>query len=172
MIKIKEFNDYDFKITWKLLYLGYRGNDVFANQLSVSDILNYAIEQLENEACDELVCELASEYERNTENIANLLKELAEKEDSNENLESRKWRALIVAKELATKNDNFINGLLSLGDLWIQLGFPKDSPHVFQGKDNNIAPEEYYTEENYCKIYEEHIAWLNNEIQFIKYNQN
>ena len=172
MIKIREFKDYNLKITWKLLYLGYKGNDVFKDELDVSDILSYAIEKLEDEDCDELVYDLASEYESNTDKIDNILRKLSEKEDANEKLELRKWRVLIVAKELVTKNDNFVNGLLSLGNLWIKLGFPEDSPHVFQGKDNNISPEEYYTEENYQNIYEEHLHWLNKEIEFIRYNES
>ena len=36
-----------------------------------------------------------------------------------------------------------------LGDIWAYLEFPPDSPHVFQGINNEITPEEYYTMQNY-----------------------
>lgn len=171
MTNIKEIEKLNFKITWKLLYLGFSGSNVFANQLLASDIIDYAIEQLENSDCDDIVCELAGEYNNNTENISNLLKKLAEKEKSDENLELRKWQSIIVAKEIENKNKNPIEGLINLGDIWIHLDFPEDSPHIFQGRNNNITPMQYYTDENYNKIYENHQRWLKNEIDFIIKNQ-
>lgn len=171
MIKIQEFKKNNFKTTWKLLNIGFKGSDIFANQLYSNDILEYAIEKLETDECDDLVCELASEYANNTEGIDSLLKQLSRKEDTDESLELRKWRVVIVAQEITNKKDNCINGLMSLGDLWISMGYPEDSPHIFQGRENSITPEQYYTDENYCKIFEQHIAWLKKEIEFIHNNQ-
>ena len=54
----------------------------------------------------------------------------------------------------------------------MKLGFPEDSPHIFQGRNNNITPEEYYTQENYDYLYEKHIEWLQKEIKSIKCNQS
>lgn len=170
MIKIKEFKDYNLKVTWKLLYLGFRGDTLFKDQFSANDILDYAIEQLESENCDKLVYELANEQESDSEEISKLLEKLSINENLNE-LELRKLRAVIMLKHLAVKNKNFINGLMELGDLYIQLNFPKDSPHIIQGRNNNITPDQYYTKENYDNLYKKHLLWLKNEIKFIQQNQ-
>lgn len=171
MIKIEEFKKYDFKTTWKLLNIGFKGSNIFANQLYPNDILEYAIEKLEANDCDDLVCELASEYENNTEEIDSLLRQLSCKEDTDESLELRKWRVVFVAQEIANKKDNCIDGLISLGDLWINMGYTEDSPHIFQGRENSITPEQYYTDKNYCNIFEHHIEWLKKEIEYIQNNQ-
>jgi hypothetical protein len=168
---ITQFKNYNFTITWKLLYLGFKGSAEFGSQLSTNDILNYAIEKLEDNCDDKLICDLAIEREDNTAGIVCILKKLADREDTDMTVELRKWRVLTVANELKTKNDNFIDGLVSLTDLWITLNYPEDTPHIFQGRNNSITPEEYYTEENYCMLYEKHIKWLNAEIKFIKSKQ-
>jgi hypothetical protein len=60
---------------------------------------------------------------------------------------------------------------MSLFDFWAQLDYPIDSPHVIQGRGNNITPEEYYTQENYDNIYNMHVDWLKKEIKYILDNQ-
>lgn len=47
------------------------------------------------------------------------------------------------------------------------LDFPEDSPHIFQGRDNNITPEQYYTEQNYSYLFDEHVRWIKNEIALV-----
>lgn len=172
MIKIEDFRKYNFKITWKLLNIGFKGSDIFANQLQPSDVLEHAIEKMEAYECDELVCELASEYVKNTETIDSLLRQLSNREHTDESLELRKWRVVFVAQKVKEKNDNCINGLMDLGDLWIHMGYPEDSPHIFQVRDNSITPEQYYTDENYSKLFERHIIWLEKEVEFINDNQS
>jgi len=90
---------------------------VFRDQLLVEDILSFAIEKLEGDNYDETVCELASEYEDNIDKIDYLIKKLATDEDSDFNLELRKWRAIFIAKEIEDKSDNLIDGLMHLGEI-------------------------------------------------------
>lgn len=59
MIKLTDFKKYGFHITWKLIYIGFRGNEIFKYNLNAKDVINYAIEQIENNIDDDLVYELA-----------------------------------------------------------------------------------------------------------------
>ena len=89
-------------------------------------------------------------YETETEEINKILKKLSLKEKTTFNLEFRKWRIIYVINTIKNidKND-YISGLIELGDLWEKLGYPQDTPHIIQGRFNTFTPEEYYTEENY-----------------------
>ncbi len=79
---------------------------------------------------------------------------MADEENSQDELEDRKLRAVLVSKYLKEKNSNCIDGLMGLTDLWIELGCLSDSPHIMQGKDNKINPIEYYTDDNYNYLFE------------------
>ena len=78
----------------------------------------------------------------------------------------------MVAKRIEKKNPSYIDGLMELSDLWIELEFPNDSPHIFQGRENNITPQEYYTKQNYDKLFSKHKEWLKNEINYVLSNQS
>lgn len=77
MIKLNNFKQYGFYITWKLINIGFRGNDIFKYNLEARDIINYAIEKIENNSEDNLIYELASMYETETEEINKILKKLS-----------------------------------------------------------------------------------------------
>ena len=76
MIKLNDFKQYGFYVTWKLIDIGFRGNDIFKYNLEARDIINYAIEKIENNSEDNLIYELASMYETETEEINKILKKL------------------------------------------------------------------------------------------------
>lgn len=117
MIKIENFIDYGFLVTWKLISIGFKGSDMFKNQLGVNDILDYAILKMQEDNCEELVYELACEYPGNVNEIDDLLKVLAKDECSDEYLEFRKWRIICVSKKLQCKNENLIYGLMELAEI-------------------------------------------------------
>lgn len=172
MMKLNEFRKYNFCITWKLIDIGFRGSDIFKNELQPNDILDYAVTRLENSDCDSLICQLASEYVDNIDEINKILRTLAIKEPSNKEIELKKWRVIFVARTINKKNCNIIDGLMELGDLWIKFGFPEDSPHTFQGRHNSITPEQFYRKDNYDRIFQKHIQWLQEEISYIQRNQS
>jgi hypothetical protein len=167
MMKIKDFKKVGFKITWKLINIGFSENGTFKDMLDVNDILDYARNMLGEGTLDEHVLELASEYSDSIDNIKDILNELSEDESSDYELEYRKWRVMYLSQNLIFNEKNFVNGLMELNDLWIFLDYPEDSPHIFQGRNNEITPQQYYTEENYKKLYEKNLLWLNNEIKDI-----
>ena len=171
MIKISELEKIGLKITWKLLYLGYSGYSDFGKQISAGDIIAFAIDQLVPDNCNNDICELASSYESEDEDILRILHQLSMNEKSNNKFELRKSMSSIMSNALKTKDPNYIDGLMELTDLWIELGYPLDSPHVIQGRENNMSTHDYYTEENYEKLYHKNIHWLKTELAYLRMNQ-
>lgn len=166
MIKIEDIRKLNLLITWKLLYQG-----ICEKQLEVEEVIAYAIEKLEKGDTRKEICELAGAYVSEQEEIFDLLCELAEQENSQIDFEARKMRAVIVSNVLRTKEDNCINGLMNLTDLWIGLGCPNDAPHIIQGRGNDITPMEYYTVENYNFLYKKNIEWLSKELEYLREKQ-
>ncbi len=166
MIKLENIKKLGLSITWRLLYKG-----ICEKQLNAEDVIDYAIEKLEAGDSRIEVCELAGSYVDEQEDIRSLLCKLVEQENTQDDFEDRKIRAVIVSNALRTKDNNCINGLMNLTDLWIGLGYPSDSPHIIQGKDNNMTPKEYYTIENYNLIYEKNVEWLKKELEYLRINQ-
>lgn len=162
MIKLIEFKNIGFKITWKLLKIGFKGEKQFSNMLSSNEIIDYAISQLDSNH-DEDLLDLASSKPNEIEDINMSLDKLAQKEKSDYSVEYRKWQLLYVTKNMPKKDEEFITGLCELGDIWAYLDFPSESPHIFQGRDNNITPTEYYTSDNFLTLYNKHIEWLEKE---------
>lgn len=172
MIKLTDFKKYGFHITWKLIYIGFRGNEIFKYNLNAKDVINYAIEQIENNIDDDLVYELACMYETEIEEIEKILENLSLREQTVFNLEFRKWRVIYIVNTINNINKtNYISGLIELGNLWEKLGYPEDIPHIIQGRFNMITPEEYYTEDNYKFLLMKHEKWIVSEIKFILKNQ-
>jgi|AKYZ01.1.fsa_nt_gi Uncharacterized protein conserved in bacteria (DUF2247). len=167
MIKIEDFRELELKITWRLLDIGFMGSETFRNELSSQEIIDYAIFE-SNSNNDEDVFDLACEYSENIDKVESYLKNLVSKESTSNEIEFRKWRVVYVKKQLIKPNTDFINGLIELGDIWAKFNFPEDSPHIFQGRNNDITPEQYYTEENYKKLLNKHFIWVSDEITKLK----
>lgn len=171
MIKIVDIQKLNLTVTWTLLYLGFCDNSIYGGQLSSDDVIKYAMSQIEEDNCDDLVCELAGSYASEKEDICKILKILMQKEGKDRVIEGRKIRAVLVSDVLKLKNDNYINGLMDLSDLWIRLGYPDDSPHVFQGRNNTVNVNDYYSESNYNFLFKHHMSWLKKELQYLQERQ-
>lgn len=167
MIKLIEFKKIGFKITWKLLNIGFKNEEKFSNMLSANEIINYAISLLDSNNNEDLL-DLASSRPDEIESINMILTKLAEKEKSDYSIEYRKWQLLYVIRNMPKKDEEFIAGLCQLGDIWAYLDFPNESPHIFQGRNNNIIPNEYYTSDNFLTLYNKHIDWIEKETKQIK----
>ncbi|HBC31433.1 MAG TPA: DUF2247 domain-containing protein [Clostridiales bacterium] len=164
MIRINDFIEKGFKVSWTLLNIGFNGSQKFKKQLDGQDIIKYAITKMEagDESADVVL--LASSHCANTEEINELLSKLSKSEKVECDKEYRKWRVIYILKHLPNTEDDCIQGLIELGDIWASLDFPDDSPHIFQGRNNSITPNEYYTQENYISLLERHRMWLDKEI--------
>lgn len=160
MINLEDIKKLKLKITWKLLYVC-----ICEEQIHTESIIKYAVEKIQEGDERIEVFELAGAYAEEKEYICDLLLQLIENEDTLLELEKRKLRVVLLAKRLGKKNDNYIDGLMELSDSWIELGYPKDSPHIIQGRGNNIAVKDYYTQEFYDFLYERNVKWLKKEIK-------
>ncbi len=163
MMTLECIKQFGLPITWRLLSIA-----ICDGYLQREDAIAYAIEQLEAGNGQIAVCELASTYPSEKDDISVLLKRLAAQEDTTNELEWRKLRAVIVNEALKEKKENCVDGLISLTELWISLGCPSDSPHVIQGQNNSIAPKDYYTDQNYDLLYEKNAKWLKRELEFLR----
>lgn len=165
MIKIADIKELKLNITWRMLYRG-----LLEKQIPISEIVEYAMEQLEKGDDRIEICELAGSSDNDLEDIMNILYELADEEKSQDDLEDRKLRATRVNNFLKDKYSNCIDGLMGLTELWLELGYTTDSPHIIQGKDNSISPVEYYTDANYNYLYEKNKYWLEDEVNYLIQN--
>jgi hypothetical protein len=163
MIGISKFAKYGLKVTWTLLDIGYNGKSVLGQQFLGSEIISYALSALIDGDKSLDVAFLASLQRSEEDEIGPVLTKLSALENLDVSVEFRKIRSVFVAEQLM-EFDDFVYGLVQLGEIWIDLGFPAGSPHVFQGKDNNITPQEYYTRNNYLYLLDRHRAWLDIEI--------
>jgi len=168
MRKLENIKIKGFCITWKLIDLGYKGCDYFQNELSTREIIDYAISiMMDDENTDNIITDLACEYETQEDKVDRYVKQLAEKENTEYDLEYRKWRVLYVMQNLPNPEMEFINGLIELGDIWAKFDFPSDSPHVYQSRQNDMTPEQYYTQENFSKLLSKHKEWIDSEVNHI-----
>ncbi len=168
MMKISDIKQKGFKITWKLLDIGFRGSELFAGELLEKDIIEYAISQLEVSGDDSQIVELSCIQENESDEINMTLHKIAVGESTNYDFELRKWRAMYVLYHIGLQQSDCVQGLISLGDIWAKLDFPDDSPHVYQGRFNSIRPEDYYTDEFYQELYQKNMDWLENEMKYIQ----
>lgn len=76
MIKIADIKELKLNITWRMLYRG-----LLEKQISINEIAEYAMEQLEKDNRIE-ICELAGSRDYDLEDIMNNLYELANEEKS------------------------------------------------------------------------------------------
>lgn len=169
MIKINDFVKNKFAVNWNTILLGWLGFDNILNQLEAKDIIEYAIQMLNDENKNEDLLYLAGLNNQEKDEITTTLKSIANKEKNIDiNIETRKWRLLLLKHRIKTLSNDPLSGLIELTDFWAQFNFPKDSPHTIQGVENNISPNEYYTEKNYKRILEKHYNWLKDEQDYIK----
>ncbi|EGO63606.1 DUF2247 family protein [Acetonema longum] len=166
MIKILELmQSTKLKVNWTTILVGWKGFGKFSRQFSSKDVIDYAVEVASNDDKQpEETWELAGLNNSESENITGLLERLSQKEEHKEQDEFRKWRA-ILTKQLLTKLPNdYLEGLIAITDFWDKFQFPDDSPHIVQGRNNEISPTEYYSQENYLKLIEAHKRWVDDEI--------
>lgn len=159
MIKLEDFEKNGFKITWKSLYICFNDSNY---SLSPVEIINYATLLLKDQVDKTIACLAACQIDE-TDYIKQYLEMLSQTENSNYDIEEKKVRLVYVIKNMPNQNIDYITGLIELGNIWSSLDFPKDSPHIFQGRNNTISPNDYYTRDNYNYLYQKHLEWIEKE---------
>lgn len=158
----------NLQITWKTIFIGFTGGAFLQKQITKSDISEYLVYKLDITEDNYLPFSELLSVEKNDNDFYFLLESYAKSDMSDDNLQVRKWRTVIVKEALEKlPKDDFTEGLFDLMDLWVSLGMPKDCPHIIQGRGNNLSPSEFYTMEQYLTAIENNKKWLANEIEVI-----
>jgi len=149
------------KITWEIIREGWQGPADLIRIITIEDVHDMADREIlkANEEELEVLSELS--LSKNELDIGELLSHLAPAISSKA---KRIWIAALLHSKLANLGTEYFHGLIELTDFWLQFDFPEDSPHIVQGRGNNISPQDYYTAENFHKILELHKQWLQSEI--------
>ena len=178
MKKLENFVELGLNVTWKLIDIGFKGEEnnkftfYFKNNLSAKNVIDYAISLMQKcKNIDDNIFELACENEKNEYEVNNYVKKLAQNENTEYDVELKKWQILYILNHLpdADKAEiDFGRGLVELTEIWVSLACPSNFPNIFQGVNNDLAPEEYYSPGNYEKFRCELVEWISDEIQRIK----
>lgn len=172
MNKLIKMSYLGLKVTWKVITIGLYGAEYISPQISKDDILEYLNKLLvfEDSEADDiilLICE-----DKNSPEFDKILNSLANNENSDFSLQLRKWRAYLLNELLNNLSQNCLQGLLELTEFWVSFGIPKDCPHVIQGYNNNLSSDEYYIQPMYNRLKKKNQKWLDNEISYLKANEN
>ncbi|MBP1903695.1 hypothetical protein J2Z32_000307 [Paenibacillus turicensis] len=166
MIPLHLFQKNKVPITWTSLLIGIEGPGKFEKLLETQEVINYAIEYMDlNEDYPNEVLELASAYRNECELVEKLLRDLSSREGVNREDELKKWIIILLIETLSELPENPLYGLIVLTEFWEKFDYPDYSPHTIQGKDNEIKPEEYYTQAYYENCVNKHKEWIDKMIR-------
>lgn len=153
-----------FRVSWTSLLAGWRGFGSLRRLVTIPDISQFALEQLENTPSENAeLAQLASISQADEDLVDSYLAKLASREGIDYQCEVRKWVVCLLEKELRELPTDPLYGLLKLTEFWGALDFPDYSPHQVQGRGNSLTPREYYTNENYARAVEKHWEWIEQE---------
>ena len=165
MITLEDFKNNNLKINWKVIDIACLGSEIFKNELSYDDIISFSLEEFDEK--NKLILRIVASDRDEYQEMGYLVQELANIEKSEYKLAFEKWKLVYIKKNFPKLNKNVIQGLIELNDLWVKFDFPEDSPYILQGVINNISPQEYYTEENYIYLYNRHLKWIREKIDYL-----
>lgn len=167
-----------FSVNWTTILLGWKGTGAlspwperwaeFPPMLTIEEVLDYANERLvsscdatEEELLIGLVC--LDTHTASREDVLAYITKLSKLNDSNPVLEGRKWRVISLDRVLKDLPSDSLYGLIALSEFWQSFGFPSDSPHEIQGRENTKSPEDYYDDANYQRLVTLHQTWIEKE---------
>lgn len=165
MIKLEQFSENKISVNWTTIVIGWYGPGKFIRQLNEQDIIDYAINLIENGDNQQEVLMLASCSEKDSYEIEELINKLSNGEIVNKEVEERKWQTIMLINLLNNLNDKPTYGLIEITEFWEKFSYPENSPHVVQGLYNNITPYEYYSKVNFDTVINMHKQWIENQLE-------
>ncbi|EHK9412179.1 DUF2247 family protein [Enterococcus faecalis] len=166
---IDEFKKNAISFSWSELKIGRFGysDDNFYLQGRINDdyVMAYTLDYLSKNENEEnsFLWELGSlSLSYDETEVYDLLDSIT---NSDEDLQAYyKWRWILVNNLLnEIKCMDTINALLEISEFWLDLQSPFDMPYQYQGINNDMTPEYFYTEEHLSKVILEHKEWLISE---------
>lgn len=165
-----EFKKHNIPFSWneiKIGRFGYSDNDFYLQSMLDDDfVMEYILDYLsknENEE-DSYIWELGSLPSPYNENEMHKLLDLIENSNEKDLLSYYRWRWILVNNllERIIKED-YVNALLEISEFWLDLKSPIDMPYQYQGVENKLNPQEFYTEKHLSKVILGHKKWLEDE---------
>ncbi|MGX7263501.1 DUF2247 family protein [Enterococcus crotali] len=172
---IDEFKKNDISFSWNELKVGrfgYSDNKFYLQGILDDEfVMKYTLDYLtknENEE-NSYVWELASLFSPYDENEIYKLLDLIEDFNEKDLMSYYRWRWILVNNLLKKILDkNYVNALLEISEFWLDLRSPIDMPYQYQGVENKLTPQEFYTEEHLSKVISDHKKWLEDEREKLK----
>ncbi len=158
MITIKNIEELKIPITWTLLYVG-----LIEKYLTTNDVIDYATCLVEQGIENEDLYELIGAYPEDKEYIFSLLRRLGKNENDKRDIEKLLF-LIHVNNVFGPKQEDYIEGLIEIIDINSMLDDFIDHPFVVPGRNNNVNAKEYFTLDNYTKIYLKGKMWLEKQI--------
>ena len=154
-----------FKISWNLIVIGLYGHDEIPPLITRLDIVNYLDSMLTDvdEQTDNMIA-LICEKDDNTK-FDKLLEEFASRDNSNIDIQKRKWRAYLLKNLIDNISEDSLQGLLELMDFWVSMGIQPNCPQAFPNSNNKESIQEYFTQASYEFYLNKNREWLDEEIQ-------
>jgi hypothetical protein len=70
------------------------------------------------------------------------------------------WSVVLLEKLLSELPEDPVAQLTALSSFWAVLRYPPFSPHVVQGRDDAMAPEDYYAATHAAEVLRRHVTWV------------
>lgn len=165
MNKLLVLKKMGFKISWNLIVIGLYGHDEIPPLITRLDIVNYLDSMLTDvdEQTDNMIA-LICEKDDNTK-FDKLLEEFASRDNSNIDIQKRKWRAYLLKNLIDNISEDSLQGLLELMDFWVSMGIQPNCPQAFPNSNNKESIQEYFTQASYEFYLNKNREWLDEEIQ-------
>jgi hypothetical protein len=162
---LKILQDAGFAVRWGTVLVGWIGPPQFPRLVEAQDVVSFAIDQISDEqiGSDKDILELAGLIGTEYDEIPAYLRRLAAREKFKFDWELRKWRFILLKQALDGLPDDPIYGPIRLTEFWSKFDFPADSPHIVQGRGNDIEPQDYYAPETFNVLLKRHYRWLQEE---------
>jgi len=172
MTKLNILKNMGFKISWKLISIGLFGYDEIPILLNHNDVIEHLNDLLTNidNPTDNIIA-LFIEKD-NLAKFNTVLTEFASKDNSDIDLQKRKWRVYILKNTIDNISKDCLQGMLELMEFWISFGLPEDCPQSFPNKDSIESIQSYFTEDSYKFNLEKNIEWIEKETLSIIKSEN
>ena len=137
-------------------------------KLKSQEIVDFAMNKINdslNESEEKLLIDLTSAYLLDDIEITRILTELCNFAQVNINLSLRKWRLYLLKNILDNLENDSLYAFIRLGEFWIewQSVLSDQIPHLYQGANNSISQQDYYSRENMDRVIDIHKEWIENE---------
>lgn len=167
---VDEFKKNNISFSWNELKVGRFGytDNEYSLKGIVNDkfVLKYTLDYLSKNEDEKnsYLWELGSLFSPYDESEIHKLLNFIANSDENDLKAYYKWRWILVDRlleRISGKDD--VNALLEISEFWLDLHSPQDMPYQYQGIENQLTPQEFYTENHLAQVVRDHNQWLEKE---------